>query len=126
MRHWCLHWNLEPAVVGLVRSCSVDGHRLTFLRMLGVGGLLYGGVSGVVRSQHPVIHSISCGIHWSVCGASFWCRILTSRPSPAVTLTDVLWQTCEGISYGCIIGITRHHHNEPIPALSLVVLQAEE
>ncbi|KAL4889499.1 hypothetical protein BDV59DRAFT_205173 [Aspergillus ambiguus] len=30
----------------------------------GAAGLVYGGISGVVRSPHPVIHSLSCGIHW--------------------------------------------------------------
>ncbi|KAL2222056.1 hypothetical protein M432DRAFT_207353 [Thermoascus aurantiacus ATCC 26904] len=38
----------------------------------GTAGLVYGGVAGVLRSPHPVIHSISCGIHWFACGASFW------------------------------------------------------
>ncbi|KAE8154651.1 hypothetical protein BDV25DRAFT_147220 [Aspergillus avenaceus] len=38
----------------------------------GSAGLIYGGVSGVIRSHHPVIHSISCGIQWSACGTSFW------------------------------------------------------
>ncbi|RDK37182.1 NADH-cytochrome B5 reductase [Aspergillus phoenicis ATCC 13157] len=38
----------------------------------GSAGLVYGGISGVIRSPHPVIHSISCGIHWFACGASFW------------------------------------------------------
>ncbi|KAL1999101.1 hypothetical protein VTN02DRAFT_5057 [Thermoascus thermophilus] len=38
----------------------------------GTAGLVYGGVSGVLRSPHPVIHSISCGIHWFACGTSFW------------------------------------------------------
>ncbi|KAL4761019.1 uncharacterized protein BDW70DRAFT_136623 [Aspergillus foveolatus] len=38
----------------------------------GSAGLIYGGVSGVIRSPHPVIHSISHGIHWFVCGTSFW------------------------------------------------------
>ncbi|PLB51164.1 hypothetical protein P170DRAFT_436247 [Aspergillus steynii IBT 23096] len=38
----------------------------------GSAGLVYGGISGVLRSQHPVIHSISCGIHWFACGTSFW------------------------------------------------------
>ncbi|PLB36021.1 uncharacterized protein BDW47DRAFT_109332 [Aspergillus candidus] len=38
----------------------------------GSTGLVYGGVSGVLRSRHPVIHSISCGIHWFACGTSFW------------------------------------------------------
>ncbi|PWY63596.1 NADH-cytochrome B5 reductase [Aspergillus eucalypticola CBS 122712] len=38
----------------------------------GSAGLIYGGISGVIRSPHPVIHSISCGIHWFACGASFW------------------------------------------------------
>ncbi|KAL2829209.1 hypothetical protein BDW59DRAFT_142303 [Aspergillus cavernicola] len=38
----------------------------------GSAGLVYGGISGVIRSPHPVIHSISCGIHWFACGTSFW------------------------------------------------------
>ncbi|OJJ37563.1 hypothetical protein ASPWEDRAFT_39276 [Aspergillus wentii DTO 134E9] len=38
----------------------------------GSAGLVYGGISGVIRSPHPVIHSISCGIHWAACGTSFW------------------------------------------------------
>ncbi|PWY88938.1 hypothetical protein BO70DRAFT_377418 [Aspergillus heteromorphus CBS 117.55] len=38
----------------------------------GSAGLIYGGISGVIRSPNPVIHSIASGIHWSVCGTSFW------------------------------------------------------
>ncbi|KAF9892504.1 hypothetical protein FE257_001613 [Aspergillus nanangensis] len=38
----------------------------------GSAGLVYGGISGVVRSPHPVIHSMSCGIHWFACGTTFW------------------------------------------------------
>ncbi|EAU37259.1 conserved hypothetical protein [Aspergillus terreus NIH2624] len=38
----------------------------------GAAGLVYGGISGVIRSPHPVIHSLSCGIHWFACGTSFW------------------------------------------------------
>ncbi|KAJ5710154.1 hypothetical protein N7493_009746 [Penicillium malachiteum] len=38
----------------------------------GVAGLIYGGASGVIRSPNPVIHSISCGIHWAACGSTFW------------------------------------------------------
>ncbi|BCS19963.1 uncharacterized protein APUU_20395A [Aspergillus puulaauensis] len=38
----------------------------------GSAGLVYGGISGVIRSPHPVIHSISHGIHWFACGTSFW------------------------------------------------------
>ncbi|KAE8353122.1 hypothetical protein BDV28DRAFT_148371 [Aspergillus coremiiformis] len=38
----------------------------------GSTGLVYGGISGVIRSRHPVIHSISYGIHWFACGTSFW------------------------------------------------------
>ncbi|KAL4878845.1 hypothetical protein BJY04DRAFT_194737 [Aspergillus karnatakaensis] len=38
----------------------------------GASGLVYGGISGVIRSPHPVVHSISCGIHWFACGTSFW------------------------------------------------------
>ncbi|KAL4871087.1 hypothetical protein BDV12DRAFT_164756 [Aspergillus spectabilis] len=38
----------------------------------GSAGLVYGGISGVIRSPHPVIHSLSCGIHWFACGTSFW------------------------------------------------------
>ncbi|KAL5335399.1 hypothetical protein BJX70DRAFT_390687 [Aspergillus crustosus] len=40
--------------------------------LIGSTGLVYGGISGVIRSPHPVIHSISCGIHWFACGTSFW------------------------------------------------------
>ncbi|BDD55255.1 hypothetical protein MPDQ_001727 [Monascus purpureus] len=40
--------------------------------LCGTGGLLYGGIFGVIRSPHPVIHSISYGIHWFACGTSFW------------------------------------------------------
>ncbi|KAL5045441.1 hypothetical protein BDW71DRAFT_183767 [Aspergillus fruticulosus] len=38
----------------------------------GSAGLVYGGISGVIRSPHPVIHSITHGIHWFACGTSFW------------------------------------------------------
>ncbi|KAL4944194.1 hypothetical protein BDV06DRAFT_220560 [Aspergillus oleicola] len=38
----------------------------------GSAGLVYGGISGVIRSPNPVIHSISRGIHWFVGGTSFW------------------------------------------------------
>ncbi|CAG8221852.1 unnamed protein product [Penicillium salamii] len=38
----------------------------------GTMGLIYGGAAGVIRSPNPMIHSLSCGIHWSICGSSFW------------------------------------------------------
>ncbi|KAK2753172.1 hypothetical protein FQN54_007998 [Arachnomyces sp. PD_36] len=38
----------------------------------GTSGLIYGGISGVLRSPHPVIHSVSTGIHWFAFGTSFW------------------------------------------------------
>jgi len=38
----------------------------------GSSGLVYGGISGVLRSNHPVIHSMSAGIHWFAFGSSFW------------------------------------------------------
>ncbi|KAJ5690595.1 hypothetical protein N7462_004987 [Penicillium macrosclerotiorum] len=38
----------------------------------GAAGLIYGGVAGVLRSPNPVVHSLSCGIHWFACGSTFW------------------------------------------------------
>ncbi|KAJ5257033.1 hypothetical protein N7478_013137 [Penicillium angulare] len=38
----------------------------------GAAGLIYGGAAGVIRSPNPVIHSLSCGIHWAACGSTFW------------------------------------------------------
>ncbi|KAL2819172.1 hypothetical protein BJX63DRAFT_382600 [Aspergillus granulosus] len=38
----------------------------------GSAGLVVGGISGVLRSRHPVILSISGGIHWFCLGTSFW------------------------------------------------------
>ncbi|KAJ5083576.1 hypothetical protein N7456_013003 [Penicillium angulare] len=38
----------------------------------GTAGLIYGGAAGVIRSPNPVIHSVSCGIHWAACGSTFW------------------------------------------------------
>ncbi|KAJ5948667.1 hypothetical protein N7454_001974 [Penicillium verhagenii] len=38
----------------------------------GTAGLVYGGVAGVIKSPNPVIHSLSCGIHWFACGSTFW------------------------------------------------------
>ncbi|KAK2776987.1 hypothetical protein FQN53_002453 [Emmonsiellopsis sp. PD_33] len=38
----------------------------------GTSGLLFGGITGIIRSPNPVIHSISAGIHWFAFGASFW------------------------------------------------------
>ncbi|KMU81472.1 hypothetical protein CISG_09043 [Coccidioides immitis RMSCC 3703] len=39
----------------------------------GTAGLLYGATSGVLKlHRHPVIHSISTGVHWFAFGTSFW------------------------------------------------------
>ncbi|KAJ5760665.1 hypothetical protein N7520_007821 [Penicillium odoratum] len=38
----------------------------------GAAGLIYGGAAGVIKSPNPVIHSLSCGIHWFACGTTFW------------------------------------------------------
>ncbi|KAJ5894653.1 hypothetical protein N7495_006344 [Penicillium taxi] len=38
----------------------------------GTVGLIYGGAAGVIRSRNPLVHSISNGIHWAVCGSTFW------------------------------------------------------
>ncbi|KAL2864527.1 uncharacterized protein BJX67DRAFT_222876 [Aspergillus lucknowensis] len=51
---------------------NVLGASLKVGALSGSAGLVYGGISGVIRSPHPVIHSISCGIHWFACGTSFW------------------------------------------------------
>ncbi|KAJ5585052.1 uncharacterized protein N7459_004852 [Penicillium hispanicum] len=38
----------------------------------GAAGFIYGGFAGVIRSPNPVVHSLSCGIHWFACGSTFW------------------------------------------------------
>ncbi|KAL4903176.1 hypothetical protein BDW74DRAFT_156768 [Aspergillus multicolor] len=53
-------------------ECNALATSLKVGALSGSAGLIYGGISGVIRSPHPVIHSISHGIHWSVCGTSFW------------------------------------------------------
>ena len=40
--------------------------------MKGAAGLIYGGVSGVWQATHPVIKSLSTGIHWFAFGTSYW------------------------------------------------------
>ncbi|EFR04807.1 hypothetical protein MGYG_07814 [Nannizzia gypsea CBS 118893] len=40
--------------------------------LVGTCGLLYGGVSGVLRAHHPIIKSISTGVYWFAFGSSFW------------------------------------------------------
>ncbi|KAJ5488705.1 hypothetical protein N7539_003595 [Penicillium diatomitis] len=40
--------------------------------LCGASGLVYGGFSGVIRSPNPMIHSLSCGIHWFACGSAYW------------------------------------------------------
>ncbi|PYH66767.1 uncharacterized protein BO88DRAFT_445208 [Aspergillus vadensis CBS 113365] len=67
----------EPAKMsGQTKSLYPEPNVLTSSLKVGAvsgsAGLIYGGISGVIRSPHPVIHSISCGIHWFACGASFW------------------------------------------------------
>lgn len=47
---------------------------MVMLTRVGSAGLVYGGAAGVIRSPHPVIHSLSCGIHWFACGTTFWCE----------------------------------------------------
>ncbi|KAG5291219.1 hypothetical protein I7I50_07962 [Histoplasma capsulatum G186AR] len=38
----------------------------------GVSGLIFGGITGVLRSPNPAIHSIAAGIHWFAFGTSSW------------------------------------------------------
>ncbi|OOQ84918.1 hypothetical protein PEBR_28261 [Penicillium brasilianum] len=38
----------------------------------GAAGLIYGGAAGVIRSPNPLVHSLSCGIHWFACGSTYW------------------------------------------------------
>ncbi|BCR90471.1 uncharacterized protein ACHE_60357A [Aspergillus chevalieri] len=54
--------NLEDALLSSLKVGAVSGS----------AGLVYGGAAGVIRSPHPVIHSLSCGIHWFACGTTFW------------------------------------------------------
>ncbi|EYE96559.1 uncharacterized protein EURHEDRAFT_411063 [Aspergillus ruber CBS 135680] len=54
--------NLEDALLSSLKVGALSG----------CTGLAYGGAAGVIRSPHPVIHSISCGIHWFACGTTFW------------------------------------------------------
>ncbi|QKX58263.1 uncharacterized protein TRUGW13939_05384, partial [Talaromyces rugulosus] len=54
----------DPAV--LVSSLKVGA-------LSACAGLTYGGASGILRAtKHPIIHSISHGIHWAAWGTSFW------------------------------------------------------
>ncbi|EEH20381.1 hypothetical protein PABG_02640 [Paracoccidioides brasiliensis Pb03] len=38
----------------------------------GAFGLIFGGITGVLRSPNPAIHSIAAGIHWFAFGTSTW------------------------------------------------------
>ncbi|PGH10505.1 hypothetical protein AJ79_05433 [Helicocarpus griseus UAMH5409] len=38
----------------------------------GASGLIFGGITGVLRSPNPVIHSIAAGAHWAAFGTSTW------------------------------------------------------
>lgn len=44
------------------------------LTYAGVSGLIFGGITGVLRSPNPAIHSIAAGIHWFAFGTSSWCK----------------------------------------------------
>ncbi|KAJ5098115.1 hypothetical protein N7532_005116 [Penicillium argentinense] len=57
--------NADPVVGSLVPAIKVGA-------VSGVAGLIYGGAAGVIKSPHPAIHSLSCGIHWFACGSTFW------------------------------------------------------
>lgn len=68
-----------PLTLSIAVHCichySTDGIFFRLIVFLAFGGFAYGGVSGVLRSSpHPVIRSISYGIHWFACGSSFWCQ----------------------------------------------------
>lgn len=56
----------------------------------GAAGLIYGGAAGVIRSPNPVIHSLSCGIHWFACGSTFWCSSTFNHLSIRVTTDHFL------------------------------------
>ncbi|EQL36976.1 hypothetical protein BDFG_01603 [Blastomyces dermatitidis ATCC 26199] len=38
----------------------------------GASGLIFGGITGVLRSPNPAIHSIAAGLHWFAFGTSTW------------------------------------------------------
>ncbi|KKZ67593.1 hypothetical protein EMCG_06652 [[Emmonsia] crescens] len=38
----------------------------------GASGLIFGGITGVLHSPNPAIHSIAAGIHWFAFGTSTW------------------------------------------------------
>ncbi|OJD25865.1 hypothetical protein ACJ73_02762 [Blastomyces percursus] len=38
----------------------------------GASGLIFGGITGVLRSPNPAIHSVTAGIHWFAFGTSTW------------------------------------------------------
>ncbi|KAJ6119790.1 hypothetical protein N7523_004070 [Penicillium sp. IBT 18751x] len=40
--------------------------------LTGAAGIIYGGAAGVIRSRHPLVHSLAHGIHWTVAGSAFW------------------------------------------------------
>lgn len=73
----------------------------------GTAGLIYGGAAGVIRSPNPVIHSISCGIHWFACGSTFWCMFMLSPLSGQPLILHV--QGCEAIS-SSFTSKTKHPH----------------
>lgn len=80
-------WKWEPWVVSSFSVFLFGIRSSAYFYPPGSAGLVYGGIAGVIRSPHPIIHSISCGIHWSVCGSSFWCKSL----SPLLLLNNSYW-----------------------------------
>ncbi|KAJ5980817.1 hypothetical protein N7481_008115 [Penicillium waksmanii] len=57
--------NADPMSNSLLPAAKVGA-------LSGVAGLIYGGTAGVIKSPNPLIHSLSCGIHWFACGSTFW------------------------------------------------------
>ncbi|QQK42441.1 NADH-cytochrome B5 reductase [Penicillium digitatum] len=73
----------------------------------GTAGLIYGGAAGVIRSPNPMIHSLSCGIHWFACGSAFWwlrSNIIKHHYQDKASLKERIYTSalCGGIAGGSV------------------------
>jgi hypothetical protein len=105
----CLLPKSEPLVVSICSSQDcLDTPRLpedeVLIFQLGTAGLIYGGAAGVIRSPNPMIHSLSCGIHWFACGSAFWCMW---RHPKLISLMSNLY-----LGTGLRSNIIKHHYQD--------------
>ncbi|KAJ5315535.1 hypothetical protein N7476_005842 [Penicillium atrosanguineum] len=85
--------------------------------LTGAAGIIYGGAAGVIRSRHPLVHSLAHGIHWTSYEAVSSILISMIKPPPQ---ERAFASALSGGISGAVV--TRAMGGRPLPGLIIFSL----